>query len=240
MKRIMFALGLLVGLVTVAHAAGEPAYQSNGYWWQTYSKLLSDQNGNAKVVDGDPPLTIIVPSGIDGVTLVPGGVSNTSTLDCVDLSAYSQVTALISWTIAAADSDSIMVPVWLYNKESNNFGTNDSQVMEFEVKRGTLAADSAAFVFPQITQAGVAGIVKRPSFYVYRSTSTTGEVVSGGAVKGTINGLASVPHIYAGTGSVAINLTDRFGPLNYVGIVCGNWHVNDSMTNFKVVYLCRK
>lgn len=197
-----------------------------------------DENGNAKVVDGDPPLTIIVPSGIDGVTLVPGGVSNASTLDCADLSAYSQVTALISWTIAAADSDSIMVPVWLYNKESNNFGTNDSQVFP-KHSRSTVSTDTL-LVQPNLAMAGVAGIVKRPSLYVYRSTSSGALIVQGGAVKTTLNGLGALDRVFAGNGAVSINLTDLFGPLNYVGVVAGNWHPNDSMTNFKVVYLCRK
>lgn len=181
------------------------------------------------------PPTSTVSSGIDGVTIAAGGTVS-SQPECVDLSAYSKVTLLLSWTTAAAaDSDSVQIALKVFNKESAAWGTNDTQVFPLNVVR-TAAVLDTTMTEPSLNLGGSIAIPP-PTLYVYRSTALTATL---GGVKTTINGLGTLARLKAGNGGVAIDLTGLCGALNYVGLQVTNWHVTDSLVNFKAVFLCRR
>ena len=191
--------------------------------------------GYLYILDANPPITTAVSSGIDGVTIAAGGTAS-SQPECVDLSAYSKVTLLLSWTTAAAaDSDSVQIALKVFNKESAAWGTNDTQVFPLNVVR-TAAVLDTTMTEPSLNLGGSIAIPP-PTLYVYRSTALTATL---GGVKTTINGLGTLARLKAGNGGVAIDLTGLCGAMNHVGLQVTNWHVTDSLVNFKAVFLCRR
>lgn len=168
------------------------------------------------------PPTRTVSSGIEGVTIAAGGTAS-SQPDCPDLSAYSHVTALITWgTSALSDSSNISFGVDVFNKESASWGLNDARAFS---PAFALSTTDSTFTIPTGQPA--------PSFYVYRTTvAPTGYQLAA---------LARVPRYLAWPGGVAVNLDPYLGQSpNYVGMQIHNVHASVTMTGVKVVYLCRR
>lgn len=238
MKRILSIALLLSALAGTAWAqtAGTNGVSRNGYCFNaTTGQMIDCTTGAVLNYDANPPITTAVSSGIDGVTIAAGGTAS-SQPECVDLSAYSKVTLLLSWTTAAAaDSDSVQIALKVFNKESAAWGTNDTQVFPLNVVR-TAAVLDTTMTEPSLNLGGSTAIPP-PTLYVYRSTALTATL---GGVKTTINGLGTLARLKAGNGGVAIDLTGLCGAMNHVGLQVTNWHVTDSLVNFKAVFLCRR